>query len=129
MTLSLDDREQIKDQLSAQEKYLVEKLSGDRKTHAIHFRSIDHELTVIKNHQEIMLLKIEQLAELVKTDKCSTCQNGKDLKTYKEKMYPYEFLMNYKRIPFYTASVLFLMLIWNKLPFVWNIVKSKILGL
>ena len=124
MTLSTSDKQEIKDQLSNQEKYILEVISGDRKTHAIHFRNIDNELQSIQNKQETILLKIEQLNK-----NCLTCDNSKNIKDYQKKMKPYELLMDYKRVPFYTATILFLTMIWDKLPVVWVVFKTKILGL
>ena len=113
MTLSNEEKQDVKEMLSLQEKYLLEVISGDRKAHAIHFKAIEANFVRSENNQEVMLLKIEAIVKALNAQ-CKTCENKEDLEglrldldRYKQTMKPYEIMQNWKRIPFITACILF----------------------
>ena len=114
MTLSNKERQDIKEQLSNSEKYLLEVMSGDRKAHAIHFSNLDSQMKDIKDVQAQILNEL---------------RNNKELDHYKDLMKPYEILMYKKRVPFYLICVIFVTTVWEQVPAIWEIVKTKILGI
>lgn len=49
MTLSSNDRKEIRENLNDSQKYIMEKLSGDRKAHSLHFLNIEGKIEDLKD--------------------------------------------------------------------------------
>lgn len=125
MTLSSSEKQDIKDQLSAQERYLLEVISGDRKTHAVHFHGIQEKLITLSNNHETILLHLEKINEKLESQ-CKNCDIKTDFEAYKKTMRVYEWSVDGKKLPLIATLALIVVSAWENIPALLVFLKDKL---
>ena len=114
---------------------IQERVTSDRKNHAINFKNINETLNHIVNklehkeekeekHRTQIALLIPQVEDSIKKSK----ENEKKLTDYKTKMKYWEIFHEWKHIPFWTFMALFVVVVRVQLTILINSLLDKFTG-
>lgn len=130
MAISPNDRKEIRDTLNDQEKYILEKLSGDRKSHALHFIQLEGQLEEIKETNKEINSTLERIAIHLSgkmdnaNDKIEKLKDyhDTDLKDIKENNMV---RIGNNKFMFWTFAAIFLFAFWSEVGAVVNNIFQK----